>query len=68
MQIVRRILDMCQSVLPIEIQGSASTEIPNMRLDCTKAKNEFSRKPEYSLEDALEETIDFYRKYFEAAD
>lgn len=68
MQIVRRILDMCQSDLPIDIQGSASTEIANMRLDCTKAKNELSWKPEYSLEDALEETIDFYRNYFAAVE
>lgn len=68
MQIVRRILDLCQSDLPIEIHGSASTEIANMRLDCTKAKNQLSWKQKYSLEEGLEETIDFYRSYFKTAD
>lgn len=67
MQIVRRILDLCQSDLPIEIHGSASTEIANMRLDCSKAKNELSWKPNYSLEKGLEETIDFYKHYLKTS-
>lgn len=64
MQIVKHILELCQSDLPIEIHGSASTEIANMRLDCCKAKRDLSWQAHYSLEHGLQETIDFYRHYF----
>ncbi len=41
-----------------------SSELSNIKLDCTKAKRELNWEPKYSLEDGLKETIDFYCSYF----
>ena len=35
-----------------------------MLLDCSKAKKELNWKPDYSLEQGLLETIEFYKSYF----
>lgn len=65
LQIVHSILELCDSDLPVEIKGNAASEIPNMQLDCLKARNELNWTPEYSLKQGLEESIDFYRSYFQ---
>ena len=41
-----------------------SSEIPHIRLDCKKAKEKLNWQPQYSFEEGLRETIDFYKSYF----
>ncbi len=47
----------------IRVEGSAAAEIPDMRLDCSKARRVLGWKPEYPLEAALLRTIEAYRAY-----
>lgn len=46
-----------------EILNEACHEIPRQYLDCTKARQMLNWKPEYTLEDALLETIAWYKKW-----
>ncbi len=59
-ELVRRILDIMESDVGVEIDGRAQHEIPNMRLSCVKAKEELGWAPRYSLDDGLIETIESY--------
>ena len=59
-ELVRRILDIMESDVGVEIDGRAQHEIPNMRLSCAKAKEELGWVPKYSLDDGLIETIESY--------
>ena len=45
------------------ILNEASNEIPQQFLDCTKAKTMLDWKPTFSPDDALRETIDWYRQW-----
>jgi len=40
-----------------------SSEIQDIRLDCSKAKVKLNWQPKYSLESGLKETIDFYKSF-----
>ncbi|MGI9204138.1 MAG: NAD-dependent epimerase/dehydratase family protein [Woeseiaceae bacterium] len=61
--VVRLILELVPKDVPIEIVGEGANEIPDMRLDCSKAKSFLKWAPQYSFEDGLLETIDFYKAY-----
>lgn len=50
------------SLVPI-ILNDANHEIPKQYLDCSKAKRMMGWEPDYSLEDGLLETTDWYRNY-----
>jgi CDP-glucose 4,6-dehydratase len=50
------------SLVPI-ILNEANHEIPKQYLDCSKAKRMMQWGPDYSLEDGLRETIDWYRNW-----
>lgn len=63
MDIVHKILELCDSKIEVQVIGDGASEIPNMRLDCTKSKTELGWLPKYSLEDGLYETIESYRSY-----
>ena len=41
-----------------------SSELKNIKLDCKKAKEKLKWKPQYTMEEGLRETIDFYKSYF----
>ena len=67
LEIVEKILELCDSDVDVVTVGDGSAEIPNMRLDCTKSKTELNWAPEYTIERGLAETINFYRSYLEDA-
>lgn len=52
----------CQHLAPV-IENSASGEIHSQYLDSSKAKRVLNWRPQFSLTQGLEETIDWYRKY-----
>lgn len=60
--LVHRILArMGREHLEPRILNEASREISRQFLDCTKAKERLSWGPRYSLDDALDETVEWYR-------
>ena len=63
-KIVNKLLKLCSSKTEVEIFSNAAEEIPNMLLDCKKAKKELGWFPKYTFEQGLNETIEFYRSYF----
>lgn len=62
--IIRAILNLSKSDSEIEIVSNTIRETRDMLLDCSKAKKELNWKPEYSLEQGLIKTIEFYKSYF----
>lgn len=52
--------------LPPIIQNTASSEIREQYLDATKARNQLGWMPKYGVEDALRETIAWYRSELSA--
>jgi CDP-glucose 4,6-dehydratase len=52
--------------LPLEVLGTASDEIDHQALSANKAQKVLAWKPAYTLEDALVETIDWYRRELKA--
>jgi CDP-glucose 4,6-dehydratase len=46
-----------------EIRASATHEIPAQHLSATKARKLLGWSPQWSTEDALAETVDWYRDY-----
>ncbi len=66
------VLDITQTILkamgredlePV-ILNEASGEIPHQYLSMAKARNMLSWTPHYSIEDAMVETVDWYKSYF----
>jgi len=47
------------------IMNNAKNEILHQYLDSSKSKRVLGWKPKYSIEEGLEETIDWYRRYFQ---
>ena len=68
------VLEMCRLVLGAagrgdlrpDVQGTATHEIPDQRLDSTRARTELGWKPAYGLETGLAETVEWYRAYLGA--
>jgi CDP-glucose 4,6-dehydratase len=46
------------------ILGTAKSEIDRQYLESTKARNLLGWEPEYTLDEGLDETVKWYRKYF----
>ena len=63
MEIVNRILAALRSNLRPEIQNRASGEIRHQCLDSGKARRLLGWRPMFTLEDALERTIRWYREF-----
>jgi nucleoside-diphosphate-sugar epimerase len=51
----------------VRVANAATHEIPDMRLDCGKARDALGWRPATSLESGLERTIDFYRAHLARA-
>lgn len=65
-EIVQKILDtMGKSDMTMEILNQAKAEIHDQTLSSEKAGRLLGWKPVYSLEEGLEETIAWYKNYFE---
>lgn len=52
--------------LPLEILGQATNEIPRQYLDCTKARSRLGWRPAFTMDAALAETVDWYRRHLGA--
>lgn len=63
-EVVKAVLAMMDSPLKPEILGQATNEIHYQHLDSQKAFTRLNWIPIYSLIAGLEETIDWYKKYF----
>ena len=61
---IRRLMER-EDLLP-DVQDTATGEIRDQYLDSSKARRLLGWRPQYSLEDGLSETIDWYRHYFAA--
>jgi CDP-glucose 4,6-dehydratase len=64
LELVRRILARMGSGLEPEVRGEASNEIVHQYLSAAKAREMLAWRPRYALDDALGETIEWYRAYF----
>ncbi|MGI8710737.1 MAG: GDP-mannose 4,6-dehydratase, partial [Acidimicrobiales bacterium] len=49
-----------------DIRNTAQGEIPSQYLDSTKARRMLNWKPQWSMEDGMRETIDWYRNFLNA--
>jgi CDP-glucose 4,6-dehydratase len=65
LDIVERILRLMKSSLEPEVRGEASHEIKHQFLSAAKARQRLGWSPQYALDGALRETIDWYLGYFE---
>ena len=61
--LVERILGVMGSDLKPEVRGEATNEIRHQYLSATKAKSVLDWSPQFSLDDALGRTIDWYRQF-----
>ncbi len=64
LELVQRVLLLMNSNLVPIIKGEASNEIKHQYLSAEKARRMLAWSPSYSLDEALLETIDWYRDYF----
>jgi CDP-glucose 4,6-dehydratase len=63
LELVERILGVMGSKVDPTVLGEASNEIQAQTLDCTKAHERLGWTPRWSLDDALSETVDWYRAW-----
>ena len=61
--LVERILGVMGSELKPEVRGEATNEIRHQYLSATKARSVLDWSPQFSLDDALGRTIDWYRQF-----
>ena len=64
LDLVSRILRQMQSTLEPDVRGEASHEIKHQYLSAAKARRMLAWSPRYALDEALRETIAWYRDYF----
>jgi CDP-glucose 4,6-dehydratase len=63
LEMVNRILQAMNSQLAPDIRNEANHEIQHQFLSATKAREALNWSPQYDLDEALAETIDWYRDY-----
>jgi CDP-glucose 4,6-dehydratase len=64
LNLVARILRLMHSKLTPEVRGEALHEIKHQYLSAAKARQMLNWRPRYELDEALSETIAWYRAYF----
>jgi CDP-glucose 4,6-dehydratase len=64
LEMVRLILRLMGSGLEPDVRAEARHEIPHQYLSAEKARHLLDWRPRYGLEEALRETIAWYREYF----
>jgi CDP-glucose 4,6-dehydratase len=67
LEMVQRILRLMSSNLEPNIRADAPNEIPHQYLSAEKARRQLGWKPGWELDDALRETIAWYREYLGGA-
>jgi CDP-glucose 4,6-dehydratase len=68
LDLVARITGLMNSGLAPEVRADARNEIRHQYLSAAKARNLLDWRPRYRLDEALRETIGWYREYFASAD
>ena len=64
LEMAARIMGLMGSDLKPDVRGEARNEIPHQYLSAAKARRMLDWKPRYGLDEALAETVDWYRGYF----
>lgn len=64
LELVELILRLMDSNLTPDVRGEAANEINHQFLSAAKAREMLNWQPHYSLDNALQLTIDWYRNYF----
>ena len=67
LEVVERILDLAGSDLAPDVRDEVVNEIPEQRVDPTKARTLLGWTPAHSLDEGLTASIDWYRGYLQAA-
>ena len=62
---VRRISTLMGSDLEPDIRGEARHELPRQYLSAKKARERLDWHPLYTMDEGLERTVAWYRRYFE---
>jgi CDP-glucose 4,6-dehydratase len=65
LELVKKILELMQSDLEPIVNNNVSNEIRNQYLSAKKARNLLNWQPNYTLEEGLQNTIQWYEKFFE---
>lgn len=68
LELVEKILEVTGSSLEPDVRGEAAGEIKSQYLSAEKARRELGWTPLYSLEEALQRTVHWYRSYLSAND
>jgi CDP-glucose 4,6-dehydratase len=68
LELVQKMLQVAEreDLQPV-VLNEANNEIAHQYLDSTRARQQLGWQPEYSIEDGLRRTLDWYRAYFERA-
>jgi CDP-glucose 4,6-dehydratase len=64
LDLAERILRLMEARAELDVRGEASNEIKHQYLSAAKARRMLGWRPRYILDEALAETIDWYRGYF----
>jgi CDP-glucose 4,6-dehydratase len=68
LELVGRILSLMHSPLAPDVQDVASNEIRHQFLSAARARAELGWRPRFALDEALGETVEWYREYFARQD
>jgi len=66
LELAERILALMKSDLQLDVRGEATNEIRHQYLSAAKARQVLGWQPLWTLEEGLAQTINWYRKFFEA--
>ena len=64
LELVEKILEVMGSDLEPEVRGETSNEIRHQYLSAVKARSLLGWKPLFTLEEALQRTVNWYKEYF----